>query len=97
MNWLKTLLTKRAKAPVLRELDRAIGKLESGQTVAEVVPALRGALTKALSVWLPAGIGPWLLDLVLAGLDWDGLLAKPAADVLAELKRLRVRVEGARL
>lgn len=97
MNWLKNLLTKRTKAPVLRELDRAIGKLESGQTVAEVVPALRAALTKVLAGWLPAGIGPWLLDLVLAGMDWDRLLDKPAFAVVLTLKALRLRVEGARL
>jgi hypothetical protein len=97
MNWLKALLTKRVKAPVLRELDRAIGKLESGATVAEVVPVLRGGLLKVLRGHLPAGLGEWLLDLVLAGLDWDGLLKQPAVAVVLILKSLRVRVEGARL
>lgn len=97
MNWLKDLLTKRAKAPILRELDRAIKKIEAGQTPKLAVPYLRAQLLKALRGHLPAGLGEWLLDMVLAGMDWDGLLSKPAADVADELKRLRKKVEGARL
>ena len=97
MNWLKKLLTDRAKAPVLRELDRAISKLQSGQTVREVVVPLRRALLDALRGKLPEGIGQLLLDIVLAGMDWEGMPSKPAHEVEAVLVRLRKQVEGARL
>jgi hypothetical protein len=97
MNWLKKLLEKRAKAPILRELDRAISKLESGQTTREVVVPLRRELLNALRGKLPEGIGQILLDLVLAGMDWEGMIARPADEVVVVLRTLRRQVEGARL
>jgi hypothetical protein len=97
MNWLKKLLTDRAKAPLLRELDRAIAKLKSGQSVREVVVPLRRGLLDALRGKLPEGIGQLLLDIVLAGTDWEGLVTRPAHVVEEVLVRLRTRVEGARL
>ena len=94
--WMKDLLTKRAKAPILRELDRAIGKAKSGETAAQIVPALRDGLTRALRGWLPAGLGEMLLGLVLADVNWDQLLTLPS-DKLAEfLTKLRKRVETMR-
>lgn len=97
MNWLKKLLTDRAKAPVLRELDRAISKLQSGQSVRDVVVPLRSGLLSALRGKLPGGIGELLLDLVLAGVDWEGMTSRPAHVVEEVLVRLRKRAEGARL
>lgn len=97
MNWLKDLLTKRAKAPVLRELDRAIGKADSGQTATVVVPQLKKGLLDVLRGKLPDGIGQLLLDIVLAGVNWDELAKKPSADLADFLRGLRKRVEGARL
>jgi hypothetical protein len=94
---LKDQATKRAKAPVLRELDRAIGKAETGQTAAAIVPQLKSALLTALRGKLPDGIGEMLLDIVLAGVNWDDLAKKPSADLGEFLRGLRKRVEGARL
>jgi hypothetical protein len=100
MNWLKNLLNgtfNTTKANALREIDRAIEKLEGGATVAVVVEQLRERLTQLLATAkLPVG-GAILLNIVLAQVNWPALLGKLPADALAELKRLRLRVEGARL
>lgn len=100
MDWLKKLLLgpfNVTKAAALREIDRAIKKLESGETVAVVVEELRERLTQLLATAkLPAG-GAILLNILLAQVHWQALLGKLPADALAELKRLRSRTEGARL
>lgn len=99
-NWLKNLLAgplNTAKAAVLREFDRAITKLQNGETVAVVIEELRTRVTQILATAkLPAG-GAILLNIVLAQVNWPALLGKLPADALAELRRTRSRVEGARL
>lgn len=100
MNWLKKLLSGPfavTKTAVLREIDRAIGKLESGATVAVVVEELRERLTQILATAKLPPAGAILLNIVLAQVNWPALLGKLPADALAELKRMRTRVEGARL
>ena len=94
--WMKDILTKRAKAPVLREIDRAIEKARSGKTGAEVVPALQEALVKALRGWLPAGIGEFLLTLILAEVNWDEVLKMTSGQLAEFLINLRKNVETKR-
>ena len=94
---LKRDSTKRAKAPILRELDRAIGKLLSGESSDLVVENLRQALLSSLAGKLPPIIGPLLLDVVLAQVDWDALTLSGTDRAVAELQRIKKQVEGARL
>ena len=94
---LKRDASKRAKAPVLRELDRAIGKLENGESSEFVVENLRETLLKWLSKSLPPIIGPLLLNIVLAQVDWDALTVGGTDRAVKELQRIRLQVEGARL
>ena len=96
-NPLLDLLLKRAKAPVLREIDRAIGKLQNGKTVAEVATELQKGLMNALSGWMPKGVGGVLLGLLLADVDWTGVLKMPSDKFATWLRTMRTRVEGARL
>lgn len=101
MNWLKRLLNdallKRVKSDLLREIDRAIGKLETGQTAADVIPILKRELLRVLTGKLPAGAGAFLLDILLMSVDWVGFVSLPVSVVLDNLLRIRKRVEGARL
>ena len=100
MNWLKKLLNQGLdsfKQDVVREIDRAMGKLNSGETVGQVVPELQRAVAGLVAkAKLPPPLGTILVSLLLV-VDWSGLLAKPAGDVVAELARLRAKVLGARL
>lgn len=95
-NPLLDLLLKRAKAPVLREIDRAILKLKNGATVAEIAPELQKGIMNALSGWMPKGVGGVLLGLLLADVDWAGVLQMPSDKFAVWLKTMRTRVEGAR-
>lgn len=96
-NPLLDLLLKRAKAPVLREIDRAIGKLQNGQTTAEVAPELQKRIMDALSGWMPKGVGRVLLPLLLADVNWAEVLQMPSLKFAEWLKGKRKEVEGARL
>ena len=85
------------KKDILREIDRAVGKLESGQTTADVVDALHSAISELIAkARLPLPLGPILVSILLM-VDWSGLSTSPAVGVLHTLKRLRKDVEGARL
>lgn len=97
MNWLKKLLTKRAMAPVLRELDRAIEKLKNGKTALEVLPSLQSSLERALRGFLPPVMGEILPSLVLSQFDWVGVYNLHKDEIITRLVVLRQRVEGARL
>lgn len=100
LNWLKKLLTpelERAKQDVIREIDRAIGKIDSGDSPKVVAELLRNELSRILAKAKLPDVGGVLLNIVLARMDWDGLLAKPSGDIRLELARLRDRVKGARL
>ena len=97
LNRLKGDATKRAKAPVLREIDRAIGKLENGADASEVILGLRQSLLAVFSKALPPIIGPLLLDLVLAKVNWDELETMAAEHIVIEIKRIRTQVERVRL
>lgn len=93
----KNDLTKRIKAPILRELDRAIQKAKNGESGAQVVIALKFALVKILSQKLPEGFGDFLLETLLANVNWDELTKfdpQKLADFLLHLKK---QVEGFRL
>lgn len=95
-NPLLDLLLKRAKAPVLREIDRATLKLQNGATAAEVAPELQKGIMNALSGWLPKGVGGVLMGLLLADVNWAEVLKMPADKFALWLKTMRKRVEGAR-
>jgi hypothetical protein len=101
MNWLKDLINKtylaRAKAPLLREIDRAVAKLRSGETAATVVPALELGFSRALAGWLPSAVAMLLLPLVLGNVDWLGLVTMTTNELASFLSGLRTKVEGARL
>lgn len=97
MKALLNLLLKRAKAPVIRELKRAISKLRSGATASEVIPQLLGFLTRTLSGYLPKEVGTLLLGLVLAGVNWNELARQPSDVVADKLTDLLIQVEGARI
>lgn len=100
MNWLKNLLTpilERTKADVLREIDRAIGKIDSGDSPKVIAEQLRNTLTRLLATAKLPPAGAVLLTIALASMDWPGLIAKPSADIRAELVRLREKIKGVRL
>lgn len=72
------------KRDITREIDRAIGKLESGESGAQVVQQLHSKLADVLSTAaLPFPLGP-VLGSILMMAPWDRLLSTPT-------------VEGARL
>ena len=96
-NRLKLDATKRAKAPILRELDRTIGKIESGEHPEYLIESLRKSLLSSLAGKLPPVIGPLLLDIVLAQVNWDALVGQGAERVIIDLQRIKKQVEGARL
>lgn len=96
MKALLNLMLKRAKAPILRELDRATLKLQNGATAAEVAPELQRGIMNALSGWMPKGVGGLLMGLLLAEVNWAELLHQPADKFAAWLKAKRREVEGAR-
>lgn len=98
--WLKVLLNGAlnvAKADVVREIDRALRKIENGETAAVVASELRQRLSALLAKAKLGGEGgKFLLDMVLAQVDWVGLLGKPAAEITKALEALKTRVQGAR-
>ena len=100
MNWLKKLLNgalNTFKDDVSREIDRAIGKLQSGQTVGEAVDALHNAVAALLAKSkLPPPTGAILASLLMM-VDWQGLSKKSADQAIVELNRLKNRIAGARL
>lgn len=100
MNWLKKLLSgpiNAFKADVLREIDRAERKLQSGETAEAVIKALQQAVAEALAkTRLPVPLGAVLASMLLL-VDWGGLAKMPTEKALTELHRLRKQVEGARL
>ena len=100
MNWLKKLLNgalNTFKDDVSREIDRAIGKLQSGQTVGEAVDALHNAVASLLAKSkLPPPTGAILASLLMM-VDWQGLAKKSTDQAIAELNRLKNRIAGARL
>lgn len=100
MNWLKNILNgalNSFKRDVTRELDRAIGKLQSGQTTVQVVAQLHEAVADLLAkTRLPLPLGALLASLLMM-VDWSALASKPSASAIAELERLKKQVQGARL
>ena len=100
MNWLKKLfggVVDAFKADVGREIDRAIEKLGSGQTVSEAVDALHNAVASMLAKSkLPPPTGAILASLLMM-VDWQGLAKKSTDQAIAELNRLKNRIAGARL
>ena len=100
MNWLKKLFAptfEAVKADALREIDRAIGKLQDGSAASTVVRDLRNVLTHAIGAAHLPGIASVLVDLLLSQVDWVGMAGKPSSEVIAELQRIRLKVDGARL
>jgi hypothetical protein len=100
MNWLKQLLNRGLdglKKDIVREIDRAVAKIESGETQTLAVGYLQdkiaGLVAKAR---LPQPLGGILVAMLMS-FDWVRLSDLPAERVVLELKRLRSRVEGARL
>ena len=100
MNWLKRLLNGAIgsfKSDVNREIDRAIGKLQNGETVSMVVDALHATIADLLAkAKLPVPLGA-ILASVLMMADWGNLTKMPVEQAIVELQRLRKQVEGARL
>lgn len=100
MNWLKKILNGALngfKSDLYREIDRAIWKLENGETTAMAVDALHSKIADLLAkARLPLPLGA-ILASILMMVDWGELGRKPAADAVAELGRIRKRIEGARL
>lgn len=101
MNWLKALINERLLAPVrdaiCREIDRAIGKLNSGQTASELAGPLQSRIADLIATArLPMPFGPMITAIVMS-FDWSGLAAKPSADAVKTLTLLRRQIEGARL
>jgi hypothetical protein len=104
-NLLKTLGLQRVadqalvgiKRDIIREIDRAVGKLQSGESGAMVVQQLHSTLADILSsAALPFPLGPVLASILMMA-PWDRLVTTPSALVVGELGRLRKQVEGARL
>lgn len=100
LNWLKGLLNKkldRAKSAVTRELQRALNKIDSGETAGVVASQLRQNLSQLLAKEKLGGEGgKFLLDMVLAQADWVGLMGKAASEIRKFIVTLKTRVEGAR-
>ena len=101
LNWLKTLFTptlERVKADVIREIDRALEKIRSGQNAREVSTQLRLTLSQLFAkTKLGSGAGGYLLDIVLAQVNWEAFVRGPLENIAPELEKLRDRVKGARL
>jgi hypothetical protein len=85
------------KKDVVREIDRAIGKIESGDSVAIVINLLHAKLSTLVSrIPLPPPLGPILTSVLLMA-PWDRLLVAPSELAINGLHELRSQVEGARL
>lgn len=95
--WLNAKLIAPTVEAVVRELDRAIEKLEQGSTVSEVVLALRSEIVKiAAKTRLPGPLGTAVMGMLLVA-PWGDLAGRPTEDAVKTLKRLRRDVEGTRL
>ena len=85
------------KKDVIREIDRAIGKIESGDSAAIVINLLHTKLSALVSrIPLPPPLGPILTGILLLA-PWDRLLVAPSDIAINGLRDLRSQVEGARL
>jgi hypothetical protein len=99
MNWLKNLLNNqlnRFKSDINREIDRAISKLESGESQTLVVNELQSKVSTIVSkVKLPQPLGAILIGLLLV-FDWSELTSKPTQYVIEKLKELKEEIKGKR-
>ena len=95
--WLNAQLVAPTVKAVVRELDRAVDKLQNGSTASEVVLALRTEIAKiAAKTRLPGPLGTALLGMLLVA-PWGDLAGRPTEDAILALRRLRRDVEGIRL
>lgn len=99
MNWLKRFLNNkldRFKSDINREIDRAISKLESGESQTLVVNELQSKIATIVSkVKLPQPLGTILIGLLLV-FDWSELTSKPTQYVIEKLKKLKEELKGKR-